>query len=66
MKITCLCLAKKLRFNRISFGVQDLNKDVQIEINRIQSVELIDSLVKKCRELGFKSVNLDIVYGLAK
>ena len=59
-------LYRSLRFNRISFGVQDLNENVQIEINRIQSVELIDSLVKKCRELGFKSVNLDLIYGLPK
>ena len=59
-------LYRELGFNRISFGVQDLNHEVQVEINRIQSPELIASLVNKCRRLGFKSINLDLIYGLPK
>jgi len=55
---------RALGFNRISFGVQDLNKNVQKAINRIQPEELISSLVHTSRELGFSSVNLDLIYGL--
>lgn len=55
---------KQLGFNRVSFGVQDLDEKVQIAINRVQDTELIRHQVKLCRELGFSSVNLDLIYGL--
>ncbi|WP_102795387.1 oxygen-independent coproporphyrinogen III oxidase [Bowmanella denitrificans] len=55
---------KALGFNRVSFGVQDLDNKVQIAINRVQATELIQHQVALCRELGFASVNLDLVYGL--
>ena len=48
--------------NRISFGVQDINPDVQKAINRIQPIELIEELLEM-REL-FKCVNFDLIYGL--
>lgn len=51
-------------FNRISMGVQDFDAEVQEAINRIQSYELTRDLVVASRELGFASVNLDMVYGL--
>lgn len=55
---------KQLGFNRVSFGVQDLDEKVQIAINRVQDTDLIRHQVKLCRELGFSSVNLDLIYGL--
>ena len=55
---------KQLGFNRVSFGVQDLDEKVQIAINRVQDTELIRHQVALCRELGFSSVNLDLIYGL--
>ena len=55
---------RQLGFNRVSFGVQDLDEKVQIAINRVQETELIRHQVALCRELGFGSVNLDLIYGL--
>lgn len=55
---------RKLGFNRVSFGVQDFNQDVQVAINRVQSEAMVADLVTHARTLGFESVNLDLVYGL--
>ncbi|MBC3764505.1 oxygen-independent coproporphyrinogen III oxidase [Neptunicella marina] len=54
----------ELGFNRLSIGVQDTNTDVQLAINRVQDTAYITGLVKKARELGINSVNLDLIYGL--
>lgn len=51
-------------FNRTSFGVQDFNLEVQKAINRVQSEEITRQTVQWARELGFESVNLDLIYGL--
>lgn len=51
-------------FNRASLGVQDFNPDVQKAVNRIQSVEETLAIIEACREHGFRSVNLDLIYGL--
>lgn len=51
-------------FNRISIGVQDVNPEVQQAVNRVQSIELIEELVEHARHLKFKSVNMDLIYGL--
>ncbi|MEO6173396.1 MAG: oxygen-independent coproporphyrinogen III oxidase [Arenimonas sp.] len=53
-------------FNRASLGVQDFDPDVQAAVNRIQSVEETLDVIKACRENGFKSVNVDLIYGLPK
>ena len=55
---------KELGFNRISFGVQDLNYEVQKEVNRIQSLELIENLINDARKLNFNSISVDLIYGL--
>ena len=55
---------RQLGFSRVSFGVQDFDQQVQITINRIQSEDLVRSLVQEARRLGFSSINLDLVYGL--
>ena len=51
-------------FNRVSMGVQDFNLKVQETINRVQSEEITRDAVNWSRELGFKSINLDLIYGL--
>ncbi|MBX7172002.1 MAG: oxygen-independent coproporphyrinogen III oxidase [Pyrinomonadaceae bacterium] len=51
-------------FNRTSFGVQDFNQKVQEAVNRIQSEELTTQTIEWARELGFQSINLDLIYGL--
>ncbi|WP_293749479.1 oxygen-independent coproporphyrinogen III oxidase [uncultured Paraglaciecola sp.] len=51
-------------FNRLSIGVQDTNQKVQKAINRPQSTEFIQSLIKRAKLVGFTSVNIDLIYGL--
>ncbi len=51
-------------FNRISMGVQDFNEKVQKYVNRIQPEEMTKKVVEWVRELGFQSINLDLMYGL--
>lgn len=53
-------------FNRMSFGVQDFNVDVQRTIGRIQPFELTRNVFDACRRLQFDSINIDLVYGLPK
>lgn len=55
---------RRLGFNRISLGVQDIDPQVQRAIGRIQPREQTELLFWKCREYGFKSINLDLIYGL--
>ncbi|NTV99898.1 MAG: oxygen-independent coproporphyrinogen III oxidase [Oscillochloris sp.] len=57
---------RELGFNRISFGVQDVNSVVQEAIGRIQPFEQTEKLFRASRDLGFASVNVDMVYGLPK
>jgi oxygen-independent coproporphyrinogen-3 oxidase len=59
-----LKLLRELGFNRISFGVQDLELKVQEAVNRIQSEEMIRQVMSDARTLGFRSINMDLIYGL--
>jgi oxygen-independent coproporphyrinogen-3 oxidase len=54
----------ELGFNRLSFGVQDFDPEVQKAVHRIQPAEQVFSLVDAARRLKFESVNLDLIYGL--
>lgn len=54
----------ELGFNRLSFGVQDLDAVVQEFIGRNQTREQTERLFYGARALGFTSINLDLVYGL--
>ena len=56
----------KARFNRISLGVQDFNVDVQKAVNRIQSFEQTKAVIDIARDNGFKSVSIDLIYGLPR
>ncbi len=53
-------------FNRLSIGVQDFNKEVQKLVNREQDEDFIIAMVKRAKDLGFRSTNLDLIYGLPK
>ncbi|MDD2932415.1 MAG: oxygen-independent coproporphyrinogen III oxidase [Methylotenera sp.] len=55
-----------LGFNRLSFGVQDFDPEVQKAVHRIQPAEQVFSLVEAARRLKFDSVNVDLIYGLPK
>ncbi|PWJ59257.1 oxygen-independent coproporphyrinogen-3 oxidase [Dyadobacter jejuensis] len=51
-------------FRRISIGVQDFNPAVLAVINRHQTFEQVKHLTEKSREIGYTSVNYDVIYGL--
>ena len=53
-----------LGFRRVSFGVQDLDPKVQRTINRIQPLENLEHVTRHSREIGYKSVSFDLIYGL--
>lgn len=53
-------------FNRISIGVQDFDEEVQKAVNRIQSEEETLRIISAARRNGFKSVSIDLIYGLPK
>ena len=57
---------RALGFNRLSFGVQDFDEEVQKAVHRIQPAEQVFSLVETARRLQFESVNVDLIYGLPK
>lgn len=54
----------RLGFNRLSFGVQDFDPAVQKAVHRVQPAEQVFALVKAAREIGFESLNVDLIYGL--
>ncbi len=54
------------RFNRISLGVQDFDLEVQKAINRVQSFEQTKAVIGMSRENGFKSISIDLIYGLPR
>lgn len=56
----------ELGFNRASLGVQDFDPEVQKAVNRIQGVEETLAIVQACRDSGFGSVNIDLIYGLPR
>ncbi|MEY6433967.1 oxygen-independent coproporphyrinogen III oxidase [Thioalkalicoccus limnaeus] len=59
-----LSLLRGLGFRRISFGVQDLQPEVQRAIGRVQSLEMVEDVYGMARDAGFEYINLDLIYGL--
>lgn len=55
---------RELGFNRISFGIQDFDPEVQAAVNRIQPEAMLFEAMGWIREAGFESVNVDLIYGL--
>ena len=54
----------ELGFNRMSVGIQDFDPKVQAAVNRIQTVEETREVIEAAREAGFKSISVDLIYGL--
>jgi oxygen-independent coproporphyrinogen-3 oxidase len=61
---TKLATLRKCGFNRISLGVQDFNPDIQQAVNRIQGIDITRDAVETARRQGFRSINMDLMYGL--
>lgn len=61
---TKLPFLKELGFNRVSFGVQDTNELVQRAVHRDQSLETTRKGYAQARRLGFKSICIELIYGL--
>jgi len=59
-----LVLLYKLGFRRLSLGIQDFDKKVQVIINRVQTYKSVELVTRKARKIGFQSINYDLIYGL--
>src|SRR5215831_13558702 len=55
---------RRMGFNRLSMGIQDFEPAVQKAIHRVQPYEMTRDLIVAARELGFGSLNIDLIYGL--
>src|SRR5258707_11305500 len=55
---------RKLGFSRLSMGIQDFHADVQQAVHRIQPYEMTRDLLLAARDLGFDSINVDLIQGL--
>ncbi len=55
---------REMGFNRLSFGVQDFDAQVQVAVNRVQSEEETRLAIEEGRRQGFHSISLDLIYGL--
>jgi oxygen-independent coproporphyrinogen-3 oxidase len=61
-----LAFFRQLGFNRISFGVQDFDPQVQLAVHRVQPFDSVRELMDSARRLGFDSINADLIYGLPR
>jgi len=64
MRPETLEVLRRLGFNRLSMGVQDFDPVVQKAVNRIQSEAETFAVLERARALGFRSINMDLIYGL--
>ncbi|MFZ6800345.1 oxygen-independent coproporphyrinogen III oxidase [Undibacterium sp. Di24W] len=61
-----LQLLADIGFNRTSLGVQDFDEQVQIAVHRIQPYDMVEKCITQSRDVGFQSINFDLIYGLPK
>lgn len=61
-----LLFLREQGLNRVSFGVQDFNLEVQKAVNRIQPYDEVKATVESAREVGYHSISADLIYGLPK
>jgi oxygen-independent coproporphyrinogen-3 oxidase len=59
-----LAALAEVGFNRASLGVQDFDEKVQKAVHRIQPRDMTEQTIRWARELGFTSLNIDLIYGL--
>ena len=64
--VETVALLGEVGFNRMSVGVQDFDPVVQKAVNRLQSLEETQQVIEAARANGFKSVSVDLIYGLPK
>ena len=64
IELSTIDLLRQVGFNRLSLGVQDFDKRVQQAVNREQDEDFIFAIIQRAHELGFKSTNIDLIYGL--
>jgi oxygen-independent coproporphyrinogen-3 oxidase len=57
-------VVRKMGFNRLSMGIQDFEPEVQKAVHRLQPYEVTRDLIATARQLGFDSINVDLIYGL--
>jgi len=57
---------REIGFNRVSFGVQDFDPDVQAAVHRQQGAERMMAVIGAAHDAGFASINIDLIYGLPK
>ncbi|MBT3347710.1 MAG: oxygen-independent coproporphyrinogen III oxidase [Thiotrichales bacterium] len=62
--VETVALLRKEGFNRMSLGLQDFDSVVQKAVNRIQSEEETFAVLNAARDSGFKSISIDLIYGL--
>ncbi len=55
---------RRMGFNRLSFGIQDFDNDVQVAVNRIQGEDETRRIIEAGRQNGFHSISVDLIYGL--
>jgi oxygen-independent coproporphyrinogen-3 oxidase len=61
-----IAFLRELGFNRVSFGIQDFDPDVQKAVNRVQTEQETRAVVAAARANGFHSINADLIYGLPR
>jgi oxygen-independent coproporphyrinogen-3 oxidase len=61
-----ITLLRELGFNRMSIGAQDFDPEVQKAVNRVQGEEMTRAAMDEGRAAGFRSINMDLIYGLPK
>ena len=66
LRADTLELLRELGFNRLSFGVQDFDPEVQRAVHRIQDERQTSDAIARARQMGFSSINVDLIYGLPK
>ncbi|MEO1594576.1 MAG: oxygen-independent coproporphyrinogen III oxidase [Pseudomonadota bacterium] len=64
IEVDDLASLRGLGFNRVSFGVQDFDPDVQRAVNRVQPYRVVAEHMERARTLGFRSISIDLIYGL--
>jgi oxygen-independent coproporphyrinogen-3 oxidase len=62
--VETIALLREIGFNRMSMGVQDFDPKVQMAVNRIQGEDVTFATLQAARDEGFKSVSIDLIYGL--
>lgn len=57
-------MLREIGFTRVSLGIQDFDPKVQEIVNRVQPFENVERVTRQARDLGYKSINYDLIYGL--